>query len=398
MSFYRQLSPLEATYLATDTPDYTPFSNQFFLEGEGTLDLDAWIIASEKAALANPGVRLQLKGRWGWRYWDDEGPLPTVRKVKTDWDGTSSENTPDIFKPFDARNTSNAEIILIESSNACPRILFRTHHAITDGMGMLHWMDECFRALNNEPLVGSKGTNNEWDIIKHHEAPERTLFEGNCVSLSPISKNPELRHCRWHRCDWPTDGKKILPKLVLSATMVAKKHHNGGRTLFRIPSDLRWYQGKGAEFTLANASGAFDIETDKESTISSIQRAVREGMRSKADLSVFPSNLYLANWLPKAMMNPKSETLKNTHASGLYRMTGTVSYVGERDPGKLSDSNFTGKALYGIPIALENRGLFMAVTNTKETLSVTLGIPKALATHEELVALGEELHETFNSL
>ena len=98
------------------------------------------------------------------------------------------------------------------------------------------------------------------------------------------------------------------------------------------------------------------------------------------------------------MMNPKSETLKNTHASGLYRMTGTVSYVGERNPGKLSYKDFTGKALYGIPIALENRGLFMAVTNTKDTLSVTLGIPNALATHEELVALGKELQETFNSL
>ena len=43
------------------------------------------------------------------------------------------------------------------------------------------------------------------------------------------------------------------------------------------------------------------------------------------------------------MMNTKSETLKNTHASGLYRMTATVSYVGELDPGKLSYKNFTGK-------------------------------------------------------
>lgn len=399
MSFYRSLSPLEASYVATEEAEHAPFINQFLMKGEGTLDLDDWKAASDKVAEANPGIRLNVKGFWGWRYWDDKGLFPSVRKITTDWDGNSPENAPTLFEAINSRKGPNAEIILIESSNAPPSILFRTHHALTDGMGMLHWIEECFRALRGEPLEGSKGTANEWDIIKLHEKPEKTLFDGNCASLMPISSNPEQRYCRWIHCKWPLETtKNVLPRLLLASTKVAREKHTEGRTLFRVPSDLRWYQGKGADFSMANASGAFDIETNEDSTIDSLRREIRKGMKSKADLSVFPSNLYLANWLPKSILQPKAEVLKNIHSTGKYRMTGTISYVGERNFETMAYDKFAIKALCGIPISLENRGFFIGATNTSDTLSLTIGVPRATATHDELLKLGEELHQAFDSV
>ena len=399
MSFYRSLSPLEASYVATEEAEHAPFINQFLMKGEGTLDLEEWKAASNKVAEANPGIRLKIKGFWGRRYWDDKGPEPSVRKITTDWDGISPENAPDLFEAMNSRKGPNAEIILIESSNAPPSVLFRTHHALTDGMGMLHWIDECFRALRGEALVGSKGTANEWDIIKQHEAPERTIFDGNCASLLPISTNPEQRYCRWIHTQWPLKStKNILPKLLLASTIIARRNHKEGRTLFRVPSDLRWYQGKGHEFSMANASGAFDIETSEESTIDSLRSEIRKGMKNKADLSVFPSNFYLANWLPKSILQPKADVLKNIHSSGKYRMTGTISYVGERNFETMYYDKFAIKTLCGIPIALENRGFFIGATNTKEMLSINLGVPRAIATHDELLKLGEELHQVYDSL
>ena len=38
MSFYRTPSPLEFSYIATDTPEKSPLVNQFFVTGEGSID------------------------------------------------------------------------------------------------------------------------------------------------------------------------------------------------------------------------------------------------------------------------------------------------------------------------------------------------------------------------
>jgi len=399
MGFYRSLSPLEATYVATETPEHTPFTNQYIVEGIGNLDLEQWKSASIKVSKVNPGLNLQLKGFWGWRYWDHSDTTPRVTKITTDWDGLSSENAPDIFRPFDSRKGPNAEIILIENPNAPAKVLFRTHHAITDGMGMAHWIKECFRALRNEPLLGSTGTVNEWDIAKQNQIPESLTADGNCISLSPISKNPEERYCRWIRCDWPGKHSKVVPKLILASSTVAKNRHgNDSKTLFRIPSDLRKYTEAESDFTMANASGAFDIETTDKSTVKSIQSAIIKGMRDKSDLAVFPSKMYLANWLPKAMFNAKAETIKNTHSSGRYRMTGTISYLGALSLEPFSYEGFIAKGRYGVPISLENRGIFIGASNTKDMLSFSLGAPKALVTHEELIELGNELQEAYNAL
>ena len=115
MSFYRKPSPLEITYAGPDTEETSPFVNQFFIEGEGELVIDDWRAAVEKVAAANKGSRLRLKGVWGWKYWDDQGPLASVEAIDTDWDGSSSENAPILGRPIDIRKGPNAEIILMNS-------------------------------------------------------------------------------------------------------------------------------------------------------------------------------------------------------------------------------------------------------------------------------------------
>lgn len=404
MSFFRSLSPLEASFIASNQPGYSPFINQFIIEGEGKLVLDEWQKAIELATKANITVKTKLNGLWGWRYWGDDGPTPVVRYISTDWDGLSSEAAPEIFSAIDPVSGPNTEIVLIESNKAGderqrPKVLFRTHHGITDGKGMLHFMEECFRALRGEPLLGSPGTTNEWDIVKLHNPVKRTIKEGNCIPLTPPSKTPNEPKCRWIRCQWPGKHTKITPKLMLATSVLAKKNNaSDGRVLFRIPSDLRRYLGKDAPFSMANTTGALDLEVLDESTPQSIQSEIVNGMRNQSDLSVFPKSMFLVNWLPKALFTTTPAVLANRHRKGTYRMTGSISYLGEVNMEALQYNHFHTTALYGVPMPLENRGIFIGASSTKDTLTLTLGTPKALATHDELVCIAEQLQEIFISL
>lgn len=396
MSFYRKPSPLEMTYLSSDTATYSPLVNQFFTEGHGELNLDHWKEAVELASLSNPGVRLQMKGVWGWRYWDDKGPLPLVKKIESDWDGMCSEGAPYIGNPIDIKRSPLSEVILIDGP--IQRVLFRTHHAITDGKGTLHWMAEIYRALRGEKLQGSEGKAYDWEIAQKTEYPERTIIEGGCIPITPNSKNPELRDCRWVRMFWKGNYSKIVPKIILAVCRIAWREHGDGKILFRIPSDLRRYLEKNAPFTMANAIGAIDLEITPSSTLNSIQADIIKAMRNKSDLSVFTDKAKLAYWLPGSMFKYSAQSLTKVHSEGKYRMTGTISSLGNLDPKDFSYSKFTSRRTYGVPIPYENRPIFIGFSINPDGLLASISMPKALANTEELKDLANQIKKELDSM
>ncbi len=389
MSFYRKPSPLEVTYFGYDTPNYSPMVNQFITEGRGSLDLERWRQAVAQVAEVNPGVRLKLKGRWGWRYWDDQGPPPKVERIESDWDGSSSEGAPCLGAPMNLRKGPLSEVILIQGRY--PKVLYRTHHGIMDGQGMLHFMAEIFRALRGEPLLGSRGTETDWDIAQRIEHPSRDIKEGDCIPVTPISSQPDERGCRYVRLHWQGKYSKLIPKLILASCNIAWETHGEGKILFRIPSDLRRYLDENAPFSCANAIGAIDLEITPDDTVNSIQSRIIKALRAKKDLSVFPDNMKLAYWLPSGVFVAKPKQLERLHQSGRYRMTGTISSLGELDVNDFSYDDFQTERIYGVPIPFENRPLFIGFCVNPEGLHASIGMPKALATHQQLMAFCEKI-------
>jgi hypothetical protein len=96
MAYFRYLSPIETTYLASDLAvDAASCAHQtieLLLEGKGSFDLDEWHRAVQLATQANPGARIRLRGAWGWRYWDDSGSPPRIKLIRSDWDTQQSAN------------------------------------------------------------------------------------------------------------------------------------------------------------------------------------------------------------------------------------------------------------------------------------------------------------------
>ena len=112
MSKFRNISAAEFTFLGRDTETESPFVNQFFVEGKGNISKEQMQQAVSLATEKNPGISLQLKNHWAWRYWARNSNLPEVFEYSGPWQGNSSENTEVIDKPFNARTDILSTITL----------------------------------------------------------------------------------------------------------------------------------------------------------------------------------------------------------------------------------------------------------------------------------------------
>ena len=389
MSYYRNPSPLELVYLPLNTPTHSPLVMEIVIEGSGNLDLDLWKKAANTAAQANPGYHLKLAGTWAFKHWDDAGPLPKVIKIETDWDGMSSEGAPHAGDPIDLRNEPAVEIILMDGP--IQRVLFRVHHCIADGQALFHWIREVYRCLRGEQPLGSNGKETDWEIAQRFEHPERIVREGDCLPVSPKSTNVGERGCGWLRMDWKGNQSKIVPKLILASSRVAKHFNGEGRRVFRVPSDLRRLLDKDAPFTTSNATGAIDLELNDDSTIDSIREAIIKGQQEKIDLSVFSDKLKFVRWLPSRLFKTNPKHLRAVHEKGLYGMSGTVSVLGRMKMEDYSCPDFSASKVHSLPIAFEYRPLFLCVSINPAEITASIGMPKALANQEQLLEVRERL-------
>lgn len=396
MSFYRTPSPLEFSYIASDLPDSSPMVNQFFVHGAGHIDRQKMQDALNRAALANPGMHTRLKGFWGWRYWDDKGPLPFLEEIDApEWDGMSSEKCPRLGERIDLRKDPLCQVSMISAAGDL-FLLFRTHHAISDGRGTVHFMHDVFRVLRGEEPLGSTSTFTEWDVAMREERPPRPIVEGDSLPVLKCARHPGERGCRWQRFYWDGDQNKFTAKIMFVLAQMARENHGDGKVLLRIPADLRRYMQENEGFTIANCTGALDMDVTADTTLNQIRSQIVKSMRQKEDLSPFMENHRHARWLPGAMFRQSSESLQKLHDSGRYRMTGVISYMGDVGEELFRCEGFTPKSLFGAPIALENRPIFVGATTQNKITNIFVGVPKALASAEDLKAfcdvLAERLH------
>lgn len=396
MSFYRTPSPLEFSYIGMDQPPTSIMVNQFLSQGTGTIDKDKLTDALRQAADANPGIKLRLKGFWGWRYWDDQGAYPVVEEIDApDWDGMSSEHCPRLGQYIDVRKDPLCQASIIYAKQDV-YLLFRTHHAITDGRGTVHFLMDAFRIMRGEKPVGSASKLTEWDIAMREERPPRPVVEGDCLRVTKFPVQAELRGCRWQRFVWNGDKNKLAAKILYGLAQMAWENNGDGKVIFRLPADLRRYIKDVEGFTVANCSGALDLELKPDTGMNQIRSQIVKSMRQKEDLSPFHENHKYGRWVPSSMFRAKPEVLKKRHTDGRYRMTGTVSYLGDVDLSPFTLDTYQPITLFGVPIAFESNPMFVGAASQGSDTGIVVGIPKALADQTQLQqfceALGEKLH------
>jgi len=86
--YTRKLSPIERASLVLN--EFCNYNCDIVVEGHGALSVDTLRSAVERAAQANPGSRVRLRGVLGFSRWVDSGIAPEVREVQAPmWDGRS---------------------------------------------------------------------------------------------------------------------------------------------------------------------------------------------------------------------------------------------------------------------------------------------------------------------
>ena len=138
---------MERVWLAADRIQ-GPFVNQLVIEGSGTLLPSLLRSAVDAAGTVHPGMRVRLQGWLGWSRWKADGRGPDFRVVSGErWDGMSPRGAPFLEEPLDPRRGAVCEVLWVEGPT--PRVVIRSHHAVTDGRGASLFTDDVFRALRN---------------------------------------------------------------------------------------------------------------------------------------------------------------------------------------------------------------------------------------------------------
>ncbi|MBF6353678.1 peptide synthetase [Nocardia higoensis] len=228
--FRRPITPTERLYFSTRqvTP---PFIMQLAVPGEGTLDPAVLQRAVDAASAANPGSRLVADGD----RWVDSGVGARVRVVPG-WtlDYTALEHDAELNTPLGPTPDRTTEVLLL--TGAPVTVVFRAFHGVMDGMGLRLWVDDVFRALRGETLLGAP------DPIADAELVDRLGVPGK-----PTLVVPRFRAATGHGRQDPAAPRWLLRhrtveangRAVVARTCAILAEQTRGTSRFMIPVDLR---------------------------------------------------------------------------------------------------------------------------------------------------------------
>lgn len=404
MGLVRKISPLDCSYLAADTENSSPMVNQFVLEGVGSISQLELKDALQRVSEKNSGIRLSLKGRWFWRYWDSDGNDARVKNQKNQWLGNSSDGAIFDGNKLNCTKGECAEIHYFQGD--FPKLVFRTHHAVLDGNATLFWIKEIFRALRGEALLGSSCHLNEWDLSERFKKPLPESFIGPWLSVFPFplvkENNMEWEHespCHWYNIVFK-NNKRALAKAITFINDKARSYcvnPSATKVIIRVPSDLRRLLPVDEPYQLSNLVAALDFEVEKNCDDLTVYKKLMTGLKKNQDLAMFTKFIKIARFLPRSSFLPKKEHFEKIHKQGLADLTAIVTHVGKVSLAEFNVPTFQALNIYALPVPLEGVSLSCVFIEHDKGLSLCMSAPKALVTLQSLKELALEMEHYIDS-
>jgi len=213
----------------------------FMLRGRILTEPDADVMtqAIARVAEANPGIRLRWQGSLGYSRWHSDGALPRLRIVKDcTWDGRTSQGAEFLDEqPLSLTHGPVAEFIWVSQADSRGLLVLRSLHAVMDGMGGMHLLAEFFRALRNEPLLGSNAVFSDADLMRAMQiAPIRQTHEQTCALTGPAQGDNTGDD--WWRLSLGPVQPRLLSNVALALTEFAHQFSDLPVRI-AIPADLR---------------------------------------------------------------------------------------------------------------------------------------------------------------
>ncbi len=336
-AFRRRVSPTERMYFPMRELA-PPFLMQLEFTGSGTLDPDELRRAVEIASVACPGARLVRVGR----DWVDSGIAPAVREVAGHTLGYPRlEADPVLTSPIGPTRDTTCEVLLLTGEPTS--VIFRVFHGVMDGMGMVIWALNVFRALRGEPLRHMPDPIADRELVRRVGAPGRPtpMLPRFRAAVGHGRQGPGLpRHLLRHRTIHATGAGAVARVAALLAAQA------GTVQRIMVPVDLRRHDPDLRSTANLALPLFLDVEPGQDWT--EINEAKRAGLRQRLELNQMASS-GLAN-LPDVLSRGVLRTTNWLGSRyGRNLASATVSHMGRFDLDELRVSGFAPRTVRVLP-------------------------------------------------
>lgn len=381
-----------------------------FLEGTlGTAGVDqgCWQAALDAVAEVNPGARLRLVGRRQRASWCSDGLPPQLRLIEDcSWSGDSSDGLAALLgERLDLEQGRVAEVIVTRSPQTpeqtqvpeqapTVRVIFRASHAAMDGMGTLHLMQEVFRALRGEPLLGSNATFTDTDLMRH--GPARTVLmdrQARFMSLMGAPQGDE-RGGLWRRLRVAGPQPNLLPRLAGALVDYGRQHGTGaGLVRIGIPGNLRRHVPE--LLTTMNFAGMtyVDVACHEDAGIAAIKERLNLLREGNAEMN-YRRRFELIRYLPFAWVDRLISVNETNYRTPNLHESAILTVLGSFKKALFSGGGFAAERMCCVP-QLEN--VFVAVSGLQGHFDITVGMPRVLASGGRMAQLCAFLQQALES-
>lgn len=397
--FSRKFSLSDLVYAASGyrQDDQFQLVSQFVVEGQGKLEEPALESAIVRVAATNPACRARLAGLWGFKRWRADGTLPRIRTVYREWDGQYEEGLDFIDTPLDLIRGPIAELVQVIGQKTW--LVFRIHHAVTDGVGLIDFVTSLFDALNGQE------PEHYYSRITLENMPEGNLHAiPSPVRDAPIPfrltelKDATDRSRIWQRITVPGKDSRILLRTIL-ALAKATNRHTPGSVRVHVPVNLRRHLPK--EKSSANLIGMIRLDVDEDETLRSLVKKFSHLMDQKQELPIAVKSLTSKAmfWIPLWLLRALEKRIMTTLLSqARFRCSGTVSSLGFQDLNAFSCPGFKATSVLGIPVPPLGTPLMLVIISNEHQSELVISASRALASPNELNELADSIVQGLQSV
>lgn len=359
------------------------------LEGESTLAARQWEEALRHVVDANHGVPLRIQGVRQRARWTREGALPPQLRIIEDcqWDGRSHRGMDAIEQtPLPLQTGPAAELII--ATGKITRLIVRTRHALMDGMGVLHFFQELFRALRGEPLLSSNAAFSDVDLMG---AVSSGAWKGGGESPIPLTGGAQGASYGdvWQRLTLPARPQKNLLGRVAE---VAARHawsFGPGPVRIAVSVNLRRHL-PGLKSTM-NFSGLLHVGMSPGETADDFRRKVHEALEQNRDVS-YPAVAECIRYLSFPFIDRVTGRTSESYLRRKLWETVLISNLGVIEMAPLSCAQFAPDNYYSLPVMGNS---FITLSAIGRHLNFVVGMPAVYASEGRLERFIDLLREAF---
>ena len=361
------------------------------LEGRGSLVPALWQQALEAVAAVNPGIRLRLQGQRHHAGWLSDAPPPRLRVIENcHWDGRSSDGLEAIMRPaLDLEAGFTTEIIALPGTSADQRmkLIFRTSHAVMDGVGCLHFMQEIFRFLRGEALLGSNASYSDTQLMAAFPQPQpRPAHIKSALLLGEVQG--EEPGGRWLRFSLPGPQPNLLPRLLAAMAEFARQQTTH-TVRIAVPVNLRRHVRDLLTTTNFTAMSYVDLPAEASLDMDHIKDRLKL-LRDRYSEMTYRPYMDVIRHVPFKWIDRWLSVNDRNYRSNQVFETAMLSLLGSFKKNLFSGGGFTADTLYVLP-QLEN--VFFMVAGLQGNYEITLGARKVFASNGRLEALADYMEK-----